>query len=286
VRTVDRPEIEKTNPDLGKRLALESSFNWFMPMNKPPFDDINVRIAMNYAVDRDVYTEALFGGDSVLLAHPLNPEWPLHYEGLEDQPQSVQDYFKYDPAKAEALLDAAGLPRGSDGVRFETEMLIQNSSELGIELSEISIGFWDDIGVKVAMDLVDPPVQQSRLFEKQFDMFAGFVAGRPNELNDWRLGHQWNRSNTSDPEFIQSWEDVLTEVDSTEQVRLIKHAVNLWLALSPAVQAPAGFGGDYWQPWVLNHNGERALAFVDYSTHWAYAWIDRDARADRTGFKD
>jgi len=286
VRTIDRPVIEKTNPELGHRLALESSFNYFMPMNKPPFDDIRVRTAMNNAIDRDVYTAALFGGDSVLLAHPLNPEWPLHYEDIDEQPQSVQDYFVYDPARAEALLDDAGLPRGSDGIRFEVEMMIGNSSQLELELAEISISFWDDIGVKITLDLVDPPVRQSRLFEKQFDMFAGAVAGRPNELNDFRLGHQWNRANLSDPEFIQSWEDVLVATDSTEQARLIKRATNIWLALAPAVQVPAGFGGDYWQPWVLNHNGERALAFVDYSTHWAYAWIDRDARADRTGYKD
>ena len=286
VRTIDRPAIEKSNPDLGSVLALEQSFNYFMPMNKPPFDDINVRLAMNYAVDRQVYSEALFGGDTVLLAHPLNPEWPAHYEPLEDQPQSVQDYFVYDPAKAEALLDEAGLTRGSDGVRFEIELMIGNSSQLEIELAEISISFWDDIGVVVSLDLVDPPVRQSRLFEKQFDFFAGAVAGRPNALNDFRLGHQWNRANLSDPEYILMWEDVLTATDSAEQARLIKAATSKWLELSPAVQVPAGFGGDYWQPWVQNHGGERALAFVDYSTHWAYVWLDRDLRADRTGFKD
>ena len=206
VAVVDRAEVEATSPDLNYRtLAAADSFNYFMPMNKPPFDDLRVRIAMNNAVDRDVYTNTLLGGESILLAHPLTPEWPLHFEPLEDMPQMVQDYFKYDPEKAEALLDEAGLQRGADGVRFEVDI---------------------------------------------------------------------------------KWDEVLAATDSGEQVRLIREAARLWLELAPAVQVPAFFEADYWQPWVLNHNGERYLKFADNSTHWAYAWIDRDARAERTGFRD
>jgi len=286
VRASDRPTLEKSNPELGKALALEDSFGYFMPMNKPPFDDILVRQAMNYAIDRDVYTRALFEGDSVLLAFPLQPEWPLHYEGIEAQPQSVQDYFQYDPAKAEALLDEAGLPRDSSGTRFEIDLLISNTNQMQIEAAEISLGFWDDIGVKVTMEPVDGPVLQSRLFEKQFDFFANNVTGRPNALNDFRAGHQWNRSNLNDEDYLAKWEDVLVATDSGEQARLIKEASSAFLELAPSVQTPAGFGGDYWQPWLQNHNGERVLAFVDYASRWAYVWINQDERFDATGFKD
>ena len=84
-------------------------------------------------------------------------------------------------------LDEAGLTRGSDGVRLKIDMMIGNESQLELELAEISISFWEDIGVIVTLDLVDSPVRQSRLFEKQFEFFAGNVAGRPNALNDFRL---------------------------------------------------------------------------------------------------
>ena len=287
VAVLDRAEVEATSPDLNYRtLAAADSFNYFMPMNKPPFDDIRVRIAMNNAIDRDVYTNTLLGGESILLAHPMTPEWPLHYEPLEDMAQMVQDYFKYDPAKAEALLDEAGLPRGADGVRFEIDMMIGNYNQLEIDAAQISLGFWDDIGVKITLDVVDGSVQRTRLFEKQFDLMAGGVGGRPNALNDFRLGNQYNRSNLDDPEFHTKWDDVLAAITSEDQVRLIKEASRLWLELAPAVQVPAFFEADYWQPWVLNHNGERYLKFGDSITHWAYAWIDRDARAERTGFRD
>jgi len=286
VRAADRPTLEKSNPELGRALALEDSFGYFMPMNKPPFDDIRVRLAMNYAIDRDVYTRALFEGDSVLLAFPLQPEWPLHYEGIEAQPELVQDYFRYNPEKAEALLDEAGLPRDSDGVRFEIDLLIRSTNQMQLEAAEISLSFWKDIGVEVALELVDGPVHQSRLFEKQFDFFANNVTGRPNALNDFRAGHQWNRSNLNDVDYLAKWEDVLVATDSGDQARLIKEASSAFLELAPSVQTPAGFGGDYWQPWLQNHNGERVLAFVDYASRWAYVWINQDERFDATGFKD
>ena len=286
VRTSDRPALEESNPDLGRSLALEDSFGYFMPMNKPPFDDVNVRIAMNMALDRSAYADALFGGDAITLTFPLQPEWPVHYQALEEQPQAVQDYHMYNPDQAEALLDAAGYPRGGDGVRFEIPMLIRNTNQLELEAAEISVGFWDDIGVKVIMEPVDGPVHQSRLFEKQYDFFANNVTGRPNALNDFRRGHQWNRSNLNDEAFLELWEDVLVATDPDEQVERIKIATTKYLELAPSVHTPAGFGGDYWQPWVQNHNGERVLAFVDYVSKWAFVWLDQDQRFDRTGYRD
>ena len=285
VRTSDRPILEQTNPDLGKALALDDSFGYFMPMNKPPFDDVNVRLAMNYALDRQVYTDALFGGDAILLTFPLQPEWPIHYEALEDQPQAVQDYHTYDPEKAMQLLDEAGLTPNADGVRLSIPLLIRNTNQLELEAAEISVGFWKDIGVDVTLDLVDGPVLQSRLFEKQYEFFANNVTGRPNALNDFRRGHQWNRSNLNDEEFLELWENVLVATDPDEQVAAIKIATTKYLELAPSAHTPAGFSGDYWHPWVQNHSGENVLAFVDYASKWAYVWMDRDARFERTGFR-
>ena len=286
VQTNDRPVLEKSNPDLGKSLALDDSFGYWMPMNKPPFDDVRVRKAMSMAIDRDVYRQALFGGDATDLTFPLNQEWPLHYKPLEEQPETVQEGFQYNPEASEALLDEAGLPRGSDGVRFETEMLISNSNQKEIEAAEISVRFWEDIGVIVKLDITDGPTRQSRLFEKQFDMFANQLTGRPNALNDFRAGHQWNRANLNDTEFHELWDNVLVSTDSAEQMENIKIASTAYLKLFPSVHAPAGLGGDYWQPWLKNHNGERVLAFVDYNSKWMYVWLDREMRERETGFAD
>ena len=50
VRTTDQASIEESNPDLGKVKPLQDAHIFWMPMNKPPFDDLIVRRAMNLAV--------------------------------------------------------------------------------------------------------------------------------------------------------------------------------------------------------------------------------------------
>ena len=286
VRTTDQASIEESNPDLGKVKPLQGAHMFWMPMNKPPFDDLRVRRAMNLALDRQVFSDNLYEGDSVLFAFPSSPEWPLHYVPLEEQPESVQEYFEYDPMKAGELLDEAGYPLKGDDTRFEIDLMIRNNIELELESAQIALGFWDDIGVKVTLDLVDSPVIQSRLFEKQYDFMFNALVARPNALNDFRAGHQWNRANLNDPEWHAMWEDVLAATDSAEQIARIKKANTGFLELAPAIQIPAGFGGDYWQPWVQNHNGERVLAFVDYASKWSYVWLDQDMREDRTGIRE
>ena len=181
VRTADQPAIERSNPDLGKVKPIEGAHIFWMPMNKPPFDNLEVRRAMNMAIDRSHFCDTLFEGDCVPLAFPLTPEWPLHYDALDTMPASVQEYFEYNPEMAGELLDGAGYPLEGD-TRFEIDMMIRNTSELELEAAQIAVGFWDEIGVKVNLDLVDGPVLQSRLFEKQYDFMSNQLVGRPNGL--------------------------------------------------------------------------------------------------------
>ena len=69
----------------------------------PPFDNVRVRQALNYAVDKEAINKALFQG----LAVPMNvaaagfAQWRL--PSVSSQP------YNYDPEKAKKLLAEAGL---------------------------------------------------------------------------------------------------------------------------------------------------------------------------------
>ncbi len=76
------------------------------------FQDSRVRQALMYAMDRDGFVEALFGGKLQVahsLMHPLAPGF---------DPRVKQ--YPYDPERAEQLLDEAGWQTGPDGVRVNT----------------------------------------------------------------------------------------------------------------------------------------------------------------------
>jgi peptide/nickel transport system substrate-binding protein len=76
--------------------------------------DVRVRQAIAYAMNRPLIIRSLWR-DRARLADSLLP--PQHWAWTGD----VQQY-PYDPAKANALLDAGGWRRGKDGVRFRLAM--------------------------------------------------------------------------------------------------------------------------------------------------------------------
>jgi peptide/nickel transport system substrate-binding protein len=76
--------------------------------------DVRVRQSIAYAMNRPLIIRSLWR-DRARLAESLLP--PQHWAWTGD----VQQY-PYDPAKANALLDAGGWKRGKDGVRFHLAM--------------------------------------------------------------------------------------------------------------------------------------------------------------------
>ena len=81
--------------------------------------DLRVREAIAEAVDRPLIIRTLYGGRARLADSVLPPE---HWAWSGD----VQ-HHPFDPAAANALLDAAGYPRGSDGVRFH--LVLKSSTD-------------------------------------------------------------------------------------------------------------------------------------------------------------
>ena len=78
---------------------------------KAPFDDVNFRQAIAYAVDRDAIVKALFGGIGVDKAvQSFNPPILSAYAG--------DDFSVYqpDPAKVDEHMTAAGYAKGADGI--------------------------------------------------------------------------------------------------------------------------------------------------------------------------
>ncbi|XKE95715.1 ABC transporter substrate-binding protein [Metaplanococcus flavidus] len=76
---------------------------------REPFDDPKVRQAMNHAIDRQAIVNAFFEGRGEVAKNPLPPVISGYNDAIEG--------YDYDPEKAKALLEEAGLGDG-----FEMEL--------------------------------------------------------------------------------------------------------------------------------------------------------------------
>ncbi len=73
-------------------------------MSRPPFDDVRVRQAVNYAIDRQLIVDAVLEGVGTPAVGPISPLEGWYNPNLAG--------FPYDPDKAKALLAEAGYADG------------------------------------------------------------------------------------------------------------------------------------------------------------------------------
>ncbi len=101
-----------------------------------------VRTALAMSIDRQLINEAVIGGVG----------WPVEIPYFDiNHPDWEQDRWGvgYDPDMAEALLDEAGFPRGSDGNRFKIAMFAWPVGHFFGDIGDAVAQFWEDVGVDV-----------------------------------------------------------------------------------------------------------------------------------------
>ncbi len=171
-------------------------FQIFLNWARPPFDDVRVRKAFNFAIDREAFVKAALAG----LAEPAHMNLPKSHWAYD---KSVAELYPYDPDKARKLLAEAGFKEGTtieilgypdqDSVQRQ-EILIEQFRKAGIGIrflnapvAESSAAFFGaekrGSGLLAAWTgRPDPSLTYSLMFTKE----AYFNAGRapvPPELD-------------------------------------------------------------------------------------------------------
>jgi peptide/nickel transport system substrate-binding protein len=124
----------------------------------PPLDDVRVRKALNYAVDREAFVGTILA-DGTLLATGMVPPSTIGYnEQIEPYP--------YDPDQAKALLEEAA----ADGVPVDTEItLIGRTEQWGnvTETMEALLAMFQDVGFNMNLQMTEV-AEWEDLYSKPF----------------------------------------------------------------------------------------------------------------------
>ena len=79
-------------------------------LQRKPFNDVRVRKAFAYAIDRKFIADTMFKGETVIETGPISSGSPFY--------SSDVNFYEQDFEKANRLLDEAGYPRDAMGKRF------------------------------------------------------------------------------------------------------------------------------------------------------------------------
>jgi len=280
--------LTKNNKDILYKARMNAPLNVYFTMDNPesPWADINVRRAMNIAINKQEIIDDLFSGNGYMLANPYHryASQAAFYTPLNEQPESVQELFEYNPEKAKTLLAGAGYPDG-----FTTEVVCQQGVYRGMNMVDylsVIAAAWEKIGVTVKINALDSSI------------FGSMKNGRTFEdaiLSDYQgysapfvfLAYIENFSNLNkyvDPVLLdyQTKMQQILYKDVGEMNRILKESGPYILDQAFALWMPALDVFTVWQPWLQNYNGE-VWGGVATPQEWArFIWMDVEL-ANRTG---
>ncbi|MFI8412094.1 ABC transporter substrate-binding protein [Paeniglutamicibacter gangotriensis] len=133
-----------------------------------PFDDVKVRQAVMYAIDRQAVMDAAWNGKGTLVGGPVPPTDP-YYEDLNGE-------YPFDPAKAKSLLKEAGAENTNITFTVPTR-------PYATAISEIVVAQLKDVGINATIESSEfPAVWLDKVFTKHDFQMSIILAVEPRDV--------------------------------------------------------------------------------------------------------
>ncbi|MDX2089917.1 MAG: ABC transporter substrate-binding protein [Kofleriaceae bacterium] len=243
-----------------------------MNVRVKPFDDVRVRQALNYALNK-AHTVKLLAGTAVP-AHGMLPP------GTLGRARELAPY-PHDAAKARALLAEAGYP---DGLDLDFMTIADEEAE---KLAAAMHGDFAEVGVRVRVQLVSFATWVSMVGKPDGPAFSygTWIADTadPSSFFDARFHsraitdeYSTNDSFYANPEVDALLDSARAEADPTKRAELYAHVERILYADAP---------------WIWNYHQQMVEVLQpyvrDYAPHpvwgrdFTRAWLDLDAGGER-----
>ena len=177
--------IDAVSPDDEPRLKQSPDLVWLgvpagvnavlIQCQRKPFNDVRVRRALNYAINRDELNSTLYRGAAKPVNSPVPPYIPGYDASLKPIPFDLQ--------QAKALLAQAGYPNG-----FDAHMITYNTAFFynpigGVRLAEAVQQYLAALNVKVSIEVLDVGGWLSKRRPGQFDLCVAGWGGSNEDID-------------------------------------------------------------------------------------------------------
>jgi peptide/nickel transport system substrate-binding protein len=136
-------------------------------VRRAPFNDRSVRQALLHALNREFIHKTVFDGLGSVPKSAINTHLTWAYNPDVD----LGKLYPFDPHKAAAMLDAAGLRPKPDGTRFDVHTVFDSSDPNYTSLVQILQQMWGAVGVRVISQASARSIELSQVYKEwDFDV--------------------------------------------------------------------------------------------------------------------
>ena len=216
-----RDKFEPTGEYL--RVLKPTTVGMEMNLEKPPLDNLDVRLALVRADDHDLENQVCYQGGRV----PSTSWLPAVVKGGAE-PDAYEDEIGYDPVKAREHLTKAGYknadnPTGND---FPVLTILIRDDTSNRCIAERHQELWrTNLGIETKIEIVDSPTRSARFKAEEFELFpGGWIQDYPDPEN-WIIGlfdtpGGNNHYNCSDPDIDAKVAQAQFNTNEDERIQL------------------------------------------------------------------
>lgn len=208
--------VTQLRDDDSLHLAVTASNDyWYLALNeaRPPWDDVRVRQAVAYGIDRDAIVQATTYGTAQAnqLAIPEGNPWYTAY-----------DRYRYDPDTATRLLDEAGVGEAA------MDMLVTSEYPETVTAAQVIADNLAPLGISVRIRTVDFATWLDEQNSGNFDMLMMGWLGNIDPDDFYYAQHHTdgtsNAQKFSDPEVDRLLDAGRVETDRAARAELYRRA--------------------------------------------------------------
>jgi len=251
-------------------------------LDKAPFTDINVRKAMNMAIDRQTIAKGLYAGKTD--GSPtgwFSQSYTGYSYAYADWPQTLKDEYTYNPTAAKKLLADAGYPNGFTTNVVSNSVVQPGGFATSLELLETFKYYFNEIGIDMEIKTMDSAVLETYLRDGKHDQMTSQPGGAlwaPTRAFDqwYSKGSDAGKSMVNDSVYdelrTEFWASTIAEEAAKICVEADKRVIEQYWGVWIVVPGTYNF----WQLYVKGYSSESNID--SSSIIWARMWIDQSSK--------